>query len=289
MRVGVSEVPASKMPGLATMEDRISAFKAFDTNGSGTITIDEVMRIMCRENEHGTQFSIAEAKEHIDEFDANNDHEWSLDEFLTFCEGTNDHGHGHDTMVHKALTGHPEKMLRLGLADYDDIVAAFEAFDRDRDGRVTQAEIIKVMCRETEYGAQFTLAEAKEHLDEFDSNGDGTWSMEEFVDFCAGTNDHGHGHDTMVAAALVGGQPPEPEMFRLEDLRAALALFDSTGAGRLPASEVLSILTIARGREASPLALKDGWKIIERCSVRDPTTGKRVVPCEALCQLLRTG
>ena len=31
---------------------------------------------------------------------------------------------------------------------------------------------------------QFTEEEAKEHLAEFDENGDGKWSCEEFVTFC---------------------------------------------------------------------------------------------------------
>ena len=78
----------------------------------------------------------------IDEFDADKNGTWDLDEFLTFCEGSNDHGHGHDTMVHKALTGRAAKMAKAGLADHEDIVAAFEAFDTDRDGRITVDEII---------------------------------------------------------------------------------------------------------------------------------------------------
>ena len=45
---------------------------------------------------------------------------------------------------------------------------------------------------------QFTENEAKEHLAEFDENGDGKWSCEEFVTFCMETGDHGHSHLAMV-------------------------------------------------------------------------------------------
>ena len=275
--------------GLATREERVAAFKAFDLDGSGSVSIDEVMRIMCRETEFGAQFSIAEAKEHIDEFDSNSDGSWSLDEFLTFCEGSNDHGHGHDTMVQKALTGKAAKMAMLGLADREDIVAAFEAFDKDRDGRVSVAEIITVMCRETVgKGAQFTKDEAQEHLDEFDHDGNGTWSLDEFVDFCQGTNDHGHGHDTMVKESLVGESAIASYNFGV--LRTALGVFDTAAKGRLPEKEVVSILTRNCGRGSASsdttISLEDAQKIAELCAEKDIATGERMVSCDALCRVL---
>ena len=50
---------------------------------------------------------------------------------------------------------------------------------------------------------QFTEEEAKEHLAEFDENGDGKWSCEEFVTFCTETGDHGHSHLAMVKEVRV--------------------------------------------------------------------------------------
>ena len=265
--------------GLATREARVSAFREFDLDGSGFITIDEVMRIMCRDTEHKAQFTIAEAKEHLDEFDADQNHRWSLDEFLAFCEGTNDHGHSHDTMVAKALTGRAAKLADAGLADHEDVVAAFEAFDKDLDGRVTEDEIIKIKCRDTEFGAQFTQEEAREHLEEFDSNRDGHWSFEEFVRFCEGTNDHGHGHDTMVKKALVGQSAPP----RLDQIQAALAVFDESGRGYLTEAAILTILTLDRGN-GSALSPQMARRIMERCAQERDAVGS--VSCDAFCRAL---
>ena len=58
-----------------------AAFKNFDTDGSGTLSADEVLAILTRSS-GGAALTIADAKEVISDFDANGDGELQLQEFV---------------------------------------------------------------------------------------------------------------------------------------------------------------------------------------------------------------
>ena len=48
-------------------------------------------------------------------------------------------------------------------------------------------ELMEMLCKKTAAGsAMFTDEDAREHLTEFDKNGDGQWQVDEFIDFMLG-------------------------------------------------------------------------------------------------------
>ena len=195
----------------------VQLFKTFDKNGDNVISLEELMEMLCRKTAAGNaMFTEEDAREHLSEFDQNGDGQWQVDEFIEFMLGSDDHGHGHAALVKAHLAALAK--------DADDFHALFKHFDKNADSTVSIDEIIELLCTPPKDGSppMFTKEDAREHLEEFDANGDGTWQVNEFVAFMLGTDDHGHGHAALVKKQLraIGQEANGP--FMLQPLLKAM-------------------------------------------------------------------
>ena len=172
-------------------------FKTFDKNGDHVVTVDEIMSMLCTKSAAGkAMFTEEDAREHLAEFDANGDGKWQVEEFVDFMMGTDDHGHGHAALVKEHLAA-----LAKDASEFHEL---FARFDKNGDSVIKLDEIAALLCQKPKDAstAMFTDEDAREHLTEFDENGDGQWQVNEFVAFMLGTDDHGHGHASLVKKQL---------------------------------------------------------------------------------------
>ena len=59
--------------------------------------------------------------------------------------------------------------------------AAFAVFDEDGSGQLSSDEVLKVLTRMTGSGSELTEEDAKDFIKQFDRNGDGLLSINEFI------------------------------------------------------------------------------------------------------------
>ncbi|KAI8139019.1 hypothetical protein BJV82DRAFT_673121 [Fennellomyces sp. T-0311] len=194
----VPSVPLDKPPkeepivhGLNVSPDEMDslrqAFRIFDTRGVGTITLTEFGKIIENLNiatEPAEIQSIAHA------VDLNNDDLIDFEEFATAMIRhltPDDHQPAAPTYseepqsyaaieVAKSTNGR-RRGKRISFYDDLELVQCFQAFDKNRDGLISQKELEIVMLS---LGEHLTQRDIKAMMDEADTNGDGFIDFEEF-------------------------------------------------------------------------------------------------------------
>lgn len=128
------------------------AFKIFDKDGDGKIDRQELGTVMRALGQNPTQREIDDL---VNEMDQNNDAAINFAEFLT--------------------------MMARQVKEQDveaEILEAFKVFDADGDGKISQAELVRVL---TTIGEKLTEDEAKQMLQAADTDSDGQIDIEEFA------------------------------------------------------------------------------------------------------------
>lgn len=128
------------------------AFKIFDKDGDGKIDRTELGTVMRALGQNPTQREIDDL---VNEIDQNNDSVINFAEFLT--------------------------MMARQVKEQDveaEILEAFKVFDADGDGKISQAELIRVL---TTIGEKLSEEEAKQMLEAADTDSDGQIDIEEFA------------------------------------------------------------------------------------------------------------
>eukprot|EP00189_Rhodosorus_marinus_P007648 CAMPEP_0184752128 /NCGR_PEP_ID=MMETSP0315-20130426/43418_1 /TAXON_ID=101924 /ORGANISM="Rhodosorus marinus, Strain UTEX LB 2760" /LENGTH=197 /DNA_ID=CAMNT_0027231445 /DNA_START=260 /DNA_END=854 /DNA_ORIENTATION=+ len=134
-----------------TIKEFREAFALFDQNSDGTITVQELGRVM---NSMGQNPSERELRQMIDGVDADGDGTIDFAEFVTL-------------------------MARKMSTDRDaEVRQAFNIFDKDGDGYISKLELNTIM---QSFGENLTEEEINLMIQEADSNGDGKIDYEEFV------------------------------------------------------------------------------------------------------------
>lgn len=128
------------------------AFKIFDKDGDGRITVKELGTVMKSLGQYPSQRELEEMVAEVDT-DGNKTVEFS--EFLD--------------MMAKQLV---EKAIE------DEVKEAFAAFDKDKDGKITAQELIHIMKN---IGEPLPQADIDEMIEEADINKDGNIDYADFV------------------------------------------------------------------------------------------------------------
>ena len=134
-------------------EDKIAeykeAFDLFDKDGSGSIDVNEIVKIM---KNFGYPMKKSEAQKLIAEIDDNGDGELDFEEFVTLME---------------------KQTSYVDETDEDLVLKAFKAFDRDLDGKITNNEFKYILTQMGQEGDKLTEDELNYLFNEskLDKNG----------------------------------------------------------------------------------------------------------------------
>ena len=144
-------------------EDKINeykeAFDMFDKDGSGTIDVNEIVKIM---KNFGYPIKKSEAQKLISQIDDNGDGELDFEEFVTLME---------------KQTNYVEE------TDEELVLRAFKSFDKDHDGKITNYEFKYIL---TQMGNKFSEDELNQLFETFnESNLDfnGVLDYKKFINF----------------------------------------------------------------------------------------------------------
>ena len=145
---------------LAIPEDKINeykeAFDMFDKDGSGTISVIEIVKIM---KNFGYPIKKSEAQQMIAEIDDNGDGELDFEEFVTLME---------------KQTNYVEE------TDEELVLRAFKSFDNDHDGKITNYEFKYIL---TQMGNKFSEDELNQLFDICKLDINGTLTYQDFINF----------------------------------------------------------------------------------------------------------
>ena len=145
---------------LAIPEDKINeykeAFDMFDKDGSGTISVIEIVKIM---KNFGYPIKKSEAQQMIAEIDDNGDGELDFEEFVTLME---------------KQTNYVEE------TDEELVLRAFKSFDKDHDGKITNYEFKYIL---TQMGNKFSEDELNQLFDICKLDINGTLTYQDFINF----------------------------------------------------------------------------------------------------------
>ena len=142
------DVPQEKL------DEYKEAFDMFDKDHSGTISIDEIAKIM---KNFGNPLSKDEIREMIKDIDTSGDGELDFDEFVTLMQ-----------------------RQEVVEDDDDEVLRAFQSFDKDQNGYITNTEFRYIL---TKLGERFTDQEVDTLFRECDLDDDGRLNYEEFIEF----------------------------------------------------------------------------------------------------------
>ena len=142
------DVPQEKL------DEYKEAFDMFDKDHSGTISIDEIAKIM---KNFGNPMSKDDIKEMIKDIDTSGDGELDFDEFVTLMQ-----------------------RQEVVEDDDDEVLRAFQSFDKDQNGYITNTEFRYIL---TKLGERFTDQEVDTLFRECDLDDDGRLNYEEFIEF----------------------------------------------------------------------------------------------------------
>ena len=141
-------------------EDKIAeykeAFDMFDKDGSGTIDVGEIVKIM---KNFGYPIKKSEAQRMISEIDDNGDGELDFEEFVTLMEKQTNY---------------------VDQTEEELVLAAFKSFDKDHDGKITNHEFKYLL---TQMGDKFTDEELNLLFQESDLDVNGTLDYQDFINF----------------------------------------------------------------------------------------------------------
>merc|ERR1711990_199913 len=139
------------------------AFKLFDCDRDGVITVEELGKVM---RTHGFDPTEEDLRDMIRNVDTNANGAIDFNEFIEMMVK----GRGHSVE--------------------DDVVHAFKVFDRDGDGLISEEELRLTM---TNLGEALTEAEVRHMLAEADMDGDGKINFAEFSRLMAHNSGPGGG------------------------------------------------------------------------------------------------
>ena len=141
-------------------EDKIAeykeAFDMFDKDGSGTIDVGEIVKIM---KNFGYPIKKSEAQRMISEIDDNGDGELDFEEFVTLMEKQTNY---------------------VDQTEEELVLAAFKSFDKDHDGKITNHELKYLL---TQMGDKFTDEELNLLFQESNLDINGTLDYQDFINF----------------------------------------------------------------------------------------------------------
>jgi len=130
-------------------------FDLFDKDGSGTIGVDELAKVMRALGRDPTQKELAEIMEKFDDDHSGN---------LSFEE--------YKKIIDDNKLSHLEMEIQLR--------EAFLVFDRDKSGTLDAAELQEILC---EMGEPLNKKEVDYVMGKVDANSDGKIEVDEFVKF----------------------------------------------------------------------------------------------------------
>ena len=141
-------------------EDKIAeykeAFDMFDKDGSGTIDVGEIVKIM---KNFGYPIKKSEAQRMISEIDDNGDGELDFEEFVTLREKQTNY---------------------VDQTEEELVLTAFKSFDKDHDVKITNHEFKYLL---TQMGDKFTDEELNLLFQESDLDINGTLDYQDFINF----------------------------------------------------------------------------------------------------------
>ena len=141
-------------------EDKIAeykeAFDMFDKDGSGTIDVGEIVKIM---KNFGYPIKKSEAQRMISEIDDNGDGELDFEEFVTLMEKQTNY---------------------VDQTEEELVLTAFKSFDKDHDGKITNHEFKYLL---TQMGDKFSDEELNLLFQESDLDINGTLDYQDFINF----------------------------------------------------------------------------------------------------------
>ena len=161
------------------------AFQYFDTNGDGQVDLGELMQAMASLNK---EISGAEAMDIIERFDKDGVGSISVDEFVSWKEtqmARQSDAKNHISPRAPARSSSkpvdlpvPADAPRDSTSQYETLLARFEKFDADADGRLSVQELREAMKGQ---GRALSSADVQAVLESFDTDGDGSIDFKEFA------------------------------------------------------------------------------------------------------------
>ena len=144
-------------------EDKIAeykeAFDLFDKDGSGSIDVGEIVKIM---KNFGYPMKKSEAQKLVAEIDNNGDGELDFEEFVTLME---------------------KQTTYVDETDEDLVLKAFKAFDRDLDGKITNQEFEYILTKMGKPGDKLTEDELNYLFNESKLDKNGILNYHDFMKF----------------------------------------------------------------------------------------------------------
>ena len=141
-------------------EDKIAeykeAFDMFDIDKSGTLSVNEIVKIM---KNFGYPIEKSEAKKMIDEIDVSGDGELDFEEFVTLME---------------------KQTQIVDISDEELVLRAFKSFDKNNDGKITNYEFKYIL---TQMGQTISDEDFKLLFEQCNLNEEGILNYEEFINF----------------------------------------------------------------------------------------------------------
>ena len=141
-------------------EDKIAeykeAFDMFDKDGSGTISANDITKIM---KNFGYPISRKEVEGMVAEMDTSGSGELDFEEFVTLME---------------------KQTQYIDESDEDQVLKAFKSFDKDHDGKITNHEFRYLL---TQMGNKFSEDELNQLFEECNLDINGTLVYQDFINF----------------------------------------------------------------------------------------------------------
>ena len=145
----------------AQVQGMIKEFLCLDADGDGTITVDELEKVL-RSMRGKSKPSEIEIKKAIKEIDRDGDGTIDMDEYVRSCrnKATQD-------LIHRALVQSSK------------IRKEFERFDKDNSGFITKEELMEVI--QARAAVTISPKQIDQMMIDSDENNDGLINYEEFI------------------------------------------------------------------------------------------------------------